>query len=410
MSQFIEKKIERNRIIFVFTAILIVYTAVFLTLTSSELTGDEKRYFSQATNLTKGFFIRQDRLWIDNGPGYPLLLALFVKSNIDLGWTKAINPLLMTAAFWFAFATARLYVHDRYALMGTALFAAYFPFFRDLGRLLSEPLACVLISVWVYLTCKIWMKPRIRFVLIAGIIFGYLCLTKVIFGYVLLLGILGFGSWSLFNKRLRTRYMLAVFILAGAFCTPYLLHTNALTGKAFHWADMGAYNLYWMSSPYPNDSGDWHRIDEVFEVPQLTPHRDFFRTLRNTPFEHRSALLVQAAIENITEKPFKYIQNWVANLGRMAFNYPHDFTPLTNRTFFYILPNTVVILLFSSALVMVRKYRIEVPLELFVIVAVGILVLGGISLLHANPRMVQPILFILFVPMLYGLTKGKTSN
>ncbi len=63
--------------------------------------------------------------------------------------------------------------------------------------------------------------------------------------------------------------------MALIWCVPYLLMTYSLTGKPFYWGSSGGLSLYWMSTPYDTEMGDWFSKIDVKERPELFHHRDF---------------------------------------------------------------------------------------------------------------------------------------
>lgn len=73
-------------------------------------------------------------------------------------------------------------------------------------------------------------------------------------------------------------YLSLVCGLALLICSPYLVYTYALTGKIFYWGNSGGLSLYWMSSPHPQEFGDWHNPQTLSEIPELeTNHGALFR-------------------------------------------------------------------------------------------------------------------------------------
>ena len=405
MSQIHDRAKQNWLVPTTFGVILLVYLGVFLFISNSKLNGDEKRYALQATNLTQGFFIQADRLQIDNGPGYPLMLTPFAELELNWRWAKLLNPFLMVGAFWILYLTTRQYVEWSAALWGVVLTSCYYPFMRDFGRLITEPLTCLLVSAWAYLVCALWRHEGVTRTVLTGAVFGYLCLTKVIFGYLLVVALFCFGVWALVGRDRRVMRLLASLVLAAFVCIPYLSYTQSLTGKSFFWADAGAYNLYWMSSPHSSDTGSWHKRTDVFSQEELAPHREFFAELSQMPYEERSTALMRKAKENIKNHPGKYVRNWFANVGRLIFNYPIDYAPQTINTYFYFVANSIVIYLVISSLWSIWKLPIKLPPEHLVLTAAALIVLGGTSLAYANVRMARPLLLLLSIPMIVVFTQ-----
>ena len=398
------------RLLVAMAVVFAVYLGAFLAVSETGFRGDEGRYAIQAMNLTEGYFISPERRWIDNGPGYPLLIAPIVMLGLDWWFAKLLNPFLMMGAFGFLYMTVRLYLPARAAALGVLIAACYYPFVRDMYQLLSEPLTCLLITAWCYTFCRLWHDRSLIWIVAGGLLFGYLCLTKVIFGYLLVLSLLGAGlTWAISRDSRLSRTFVSLLV-ATVVCLPYLIYTQQFTGKSFHWADMGAYNLYWMSSPFPNDSGDWHRGSDVFARDVLANHRPFFEEYSRTEFHERSQLLTATAIDNIRSNPLKYMKNWVSNVGRLVFNYPFDYQYQSVNTYFYIVPNTILMFVIGYAVWFMVRGRFVPPTELLIIAAAGIVILGGTSLIHANSRMARPILFLLLPALIVVLAESRRKR
>ena len=376
-------------------SIFFVYSVVFLIVVDPQLSGDQIRHAGQAINLANGFYISPDRLWISNGPGYPLILSIFATLNIDWWWAKLLNPVFITVALWFLYLLLVVYLPKDKALIGVIAAAMYYPFILDLRLLHSEALTHMLVAAWAYFFCDMWRKANIKTAVIAGLVFAYLCLTKVIFGYLLVICLLFFSSWLIISRDRRMLLVAASFVVAAFACAPYLFYTQSMTGKIFHWADSGFTNLYWMSSPYPNDSGSWYQNERALSLEELSPHHEFIRHIDSLPHEKRSKEFAKKAIENIKSNPEKYFKNWIANVGRTIFNFPYDYTPQTLRTYFYIIPNSIFIYFLIRAINLYIQHKPKIPIELLLIALAGLTVYGGTTLIHATPRMVRPLLFLI---------------
>ena len=82
-------------------------------------------------------------------------------------------------------------------------------------------------------------------------------------------------------------------------------------------------------------------------------------------------------------------------MGRLAFNYPYDYVPQSTNTYFYFIPNAIVLFTLGSALWVWRTKRLSIAPEVIAVAIAALLVLGATSLLHANARMARPLLFML---------------
>jgi len=115
---------------------------------------------------------------------------------------------------------------------------------------------------------------------LAGFYLGYLALTKIFFGYVLLVG--GIFSLLVLVMEEETPFKKNGF---GLFpvpdpCLPYLFYTYQLTHKIFYWGDSGGLSLYAMSSPYPGELGDWFDQGKIEkDMPWAKNHKSYFEEL-----------------------------------------------------------------------------------------------------------------------------------
>jgi len=129
---------------------------------------------------------------------------------------------------------------------------------------------------------------------------AYLALTKVIFGYVLVVAAAVSIIWLVTLRGQEARRSLVICLLALVFCTPYLFYTYKLTGKVFYWSNAGGMQLYWMSSPYPGDLGDWKSSADVVANPLLAVnHAAFFEEVSNMDSIKADDTFKAAALSNI---------------------------------------------------------------------------------------------------------------
>ena len=193
-------------------------------------------------------------------------------------------------------------------------------------------------------------------------------------------------AYSLVSKLKKARLATFIFILALIFCLPYLTYTYSLTGKIFYWSDLGGDNLYWMSTPYKNEFGDWY---DRYNLPQEIQqnHQEFFDKISKLNRIEADEALKKEAIQNIKKHPKKYFMNWLANIGRIFFSYPYSYTNQSLTTYFTILPNMFIVVLglpFFFITVMNRKI---IHQEIFFLLCLVPIYLFGSSLLSAGREM-----------------------
>lgn len=156
-----------------------------------------------------------------------------------------------------------------------------------------------------------------------------------------------------------------------------------------------------MASPYEGELGDWH--NDWSELPAGSRfrqnHQQFLDSLDGLGEIERSDALHQRAVRNIQAYPEKYLRNWTANVGRLLFSFPYTDTPQKLSTLFYALPNTILLALFGvSVYALVVGHR-TVPFELYILLAIGVVALGGMSLVAGGARYFTPLvpLFTLWI-------------
>ena len=329
-----------------FVFLLLFYVLITLVGARPKLWGDEGRYLMYAENLLDGHYAPQGTDYLWNGPGYPLLLIPFVALKMPWIVIKLFNSVLLYFAVIFLYKTMRLYVPDKIAFWVAVAGGLYLPFFRWLPFMLTEILSVFLICGFSYYFCRFLKNtgsPKKDLVL-SALLLASLALTKIFFGYVML-GMLCscFILYVLLRKQVIGKACL-VYLFALFLCLPYLLYTHSVTGSFFYWANSGGMSLYWMSSPNEGELGDWFSEEEIAEKPYFSKtHKPVFESLKGLSYCEQDKRLKQIAVENIKNHPKKYLKNWCANVGRLFFNYPYSYTPQKISTYFYILPNMLLL-------------------------------------------------------------------
>jgi 4-amino-4-deoxy-L-arabinose transferase-like glycosyltransferase len=323
------------------------------------------------------------------------------------------------------------------------LFWALYPnIFEQMPYTLPEIFACSLIPLFLFCTLNGFKsntsKKALKYLIISGLIFGYLALTKPIFGYVLtFVMVLSFFIWLTNRKSANYKKTIVIFVVGFITTLPYLAYTYNLTGKVFYWSSFGGNNLYWMSSPFKEEYGDYYRypftnhyndrIPESIGLIKLNHEKDFL-LLSNDP-EVRKAntingvlhedfsigtkqdeLLKQIALENITSHPLKFLQNCISNAGRILFNYPGSYVLQKPSTLRRLPVNGTLIVLcvfcFIPTLLNWKKIIFPIRLLLFL----SSVYLGASLLGSAEPRMftmIVPILLFWIAYMLQRTVKVK---
>jgi len=402
------KKAIRNPYI-IFLPFLFYYIHIVLRDKWPTLYGDEIRYVDFATNLIHGFYSPYPghiNLW--NGPGYPLVLVPFIFLKIPALYTTLMNALYQYLMVVFLYKSVRLVANSKIALVCGLLMAVYPNGLSMLPILYTEAFTGFLVSSLVYSLTLFYKKKNIKYSVLAGLILGFLTLTKVIFGYVLLIGLIGSASLLLFRKN-RQYALRSVYILLIAFAvtSPYLAYTYYITGKVFYWGNSGGMSLYWMSTPYAHEYGDWKLPDLTNNQYPALKIREVVGPLRKNHLKEVSfilkhdeieqdALFKQAAINNIKKDPFKFLNNYYDNFARMLFNFPYSYAYQDAAILGNIIRGSLILWASIAGIILtVLNWRkIIYPVRFLVMIA-G-LYLGLSGALSAYPRQLDVILPMLF--------------
>jgi hypothetical protein len=381
------------------------YMLVIIILSSPPFRADEKMYVTGANLLLQGSFFSDHDITLMWGPGYSIVLVPFIFLKLPLLIPKLLNAFFLFGAILYFYETLALWLNETYALIFAFAMGLYPPFLREVHLLMSENLVFFLICGFIFHFCKAQRKSRNPWLhlLLASIFLAYLAVTKVFFGYVSLVGLLAFLILHLWKKREEFRKIAYVYFLALIWCLPYLLSTYSLTGKVFYWGTSGGNNLYWMTTPYETQLGDWFSEKQVQIRPELAQHREFLDKVAGLPKVEQDSAYKKQGIYNITHYPVKYFVNWIANIGRLLFSYPFSYTEQKLTTYFYLIPNMFLVVLFVLSIYPAILRWKSIPYELSALLFFFLVSFGGTSLLSADNRQFRPLvpILILWLSFLY---------
>jgi hypothetical protein len=388
----------------IFAGVLVVdLYRIFGSLPRAEF-GDEWRYLLYARNLLAGFFSPRDRIFLANGPVYPLFLVPFVK----LGWLEGAryaNAILHALALVYAWLIVSPRVPGPWSLAAVGLLYLYLPTAEFLPLLYTEMLCFFLVAALAYHVLKV--QEGGRHLVLSGVFLGILSLTKVIFGYVSAAFLL--AAMVISYRRGAARHWRALALssaLALGLSVPYLGYTYSLTGRLFYWSSVGTNSFYWLSTPYPEEVGDWYhqgwvRRDPILRAHHLAlfdmisgvardPNLSIEEQLLNLSTPEAADAFGAIARRNVRQHPLKFAKNWLYNVARMFLDVPVSVrdTPFWNRY-----SQAHLLLLGFTAYVGVRARRARtwpspafVPLFLFA--GLG---MAAYSLSSATARFLFPI-------------------
>lgn len=384
--------------------LLVLYVAVTLGRWPSRWEADEGRYLLFAQNLSHGGYALANDDFLVNGPGYPLVLAAWNATGLPTAWARFGNVgFLFLATVFFAHFMA-LYVPRRWALGLAWMLGLYVPLWNSLGMLMTESLAVCLVCGVFWTAARALRTGSLMAMLLSGLLFAWLALTKVFFGYVLIGGLVVYILASfIWRGQDAFRRMATIYLIGLLAASPYLVYTYHVTGKIFYWSSCGGRQLYLISTPYEEEWGDWFNPADVHQRPELARHRPFFDSIAKLHQLEKDDAMRRQAIENIKTHPAKFLKNVAANITRMCFSFPYSYTPQKLTTLFYMLPNAFLLSMLVVGAVALWARRPPGVGDCHLVAVFMALTFGGSALLCADPRMLYPIVpGILFLVGLAG--------
>jgi 4-amino-4-deoxy-L-arabinose transferase-like glycosyltransferase len=356
-------------------------------------------------------------LW--SGPGYPLFIAPFVWFKAPLISIKLANALLQYLSIVLLFLAIKKYVSRQYALIFSFSWAFYYIAYQELHLMLTEPLTSFLSALIVFLLTRANdpSKENNKYLIFTGFVIGFLALTKIIFGYVII-GIFIFYVIIFLFRSCKVEGKKGLYIMGLAFLinVPYLVYTQNLTGKFFYWGNSGGNSLYWMSTPVEGEFGDWNNTSFTancghdLKIPCNASlisqhHQKDIDYILQFPTINQDDEFKRLAINNIKANPIKYIRNCISNLSRLFFGIPSSYFYQREQTVYRIIPNSIVltILIFSSIISIINfKY---IKFEVKIIIYLTFLYLFLSTLVSAYPRQLYVIIPFLFFWFSYSFNK-----
>ena len=379
-----------------FSPFLAIFILLVLKLHSDKMEGDESRYFMYAQNLLQGFYSPKNVVFLWNGPGYPLFLAPFLYFKLPLITIPLANAIMQYMSIVFLFKSIKAYTNTKVALLASLAWGVYYLGYQEIPSILTEPLTSFLMSSLLVSLSSYFTKGNKNYLYVSGIIIGLIVLTKFIFGYILLFMLIFWVAVYLIYQmkkiaQPKIKSLIIALGIAFVLVTPYLAHTYQLTNRVFYWGNSGGMNLYWMSTPYENEFGDWFPetlfIGQAISGTNLYKNHlsdiNYFLTLKGI---ERDDAYKQKGIENIKKYPLKYIRNWFTNQGRLWFNFPQTGFSHSERGLLRFVPNAILLTFFLLSLYLWGINFKKCPIEINFLALFILSYLGMTSLISALPR------------------------
>jgi len=366
---------------------LIFYLLICLVFTRDRPHNDEVRYLLYTKYILNGYYSPVPAIDLWSGRGYSAFLVPFLALKIPAMKLTFLNAFLLYFSLVIFNKTIGLYTLSKTISIYTVILGLYFPIYMSLPILLTECLTWFLLTTVAYLLLKTIKTGEIswRSIVLSAFFIAYLAMTKVIFGWVIILMII-ISIAMLLIKRFKSAGKITAYIFSFSFilCLPYLIYTYSITGKILYWTNCSGLSLYTMTAPYSKDYGDWKPEEDMAVNPK---YKDFIKTVINLPTVQKDQAYKKAAIANIKKYPAKYVMNCVANLGRLFFEYPHTDTLQSSGTFFFLAPNMFVFVFIIMALAISVFYLKKIPDEIIVVLVFIMVYLAGSTFVSAYCRM-----------------------
>jgi 4-amino-4-deoxy-L-arabinose transferase-like glycosyltransferase len=410
------RKITQNPYLF-FSPFLIVLLAITLFFKTNGSLEDEARYLTCARNLLKGIYSPPaPDIYLPNGPGYPILLVPFLALRLPLICTTIMNAVFYYFSIVLIYKTLQQLVLNRLALIISLFWACYINAYQYIPLISSETLAQFLVSLIIFNIVKAFSIENSsrtkKYLFLSGFLIGYLVLTKVIFGYVLLFMLAGSVLlWIFKRKSIYHKKGVIILIIALATNAPYLIYTYHLTGKMFYWSSFGGVNLYWMTTPFKGEYGDADSFlkntnGSVSSVNQLIVNdtlrsnylKKYEEIMKYPPAElDRDIAFKKIAINNIKSYPQKFILNCFCNVGRILFDSPYSYTLQKPQHLLRLPFNGIIIVLMFFCLIPTLFNWRNVSYSIRFLLFFALLYFGGSILGCAETRMFTVIVPVLLV-------------
>lgn len=401
-----------------FLPFLFLYIAYVLYFHKDLMEGDELRYIEFAQNLLNGFYSpAYPNINLINGPGYPILLIPFVALKLPLISITLFNAVLHYLSVVFLFKSIRILTSSFKTAGIIALCWAFnILAYQEMSNILTECLTLCLISLFSYQVIKIYSTSALsyRSVCLAGVTFGFIILTKVIFAYVLVILLLC-ALAAYFIQKQSSKLLKIVCILSVTVVTiaPYIIYTYSLTGKFFYLSSEGGKVFYWMTSLDEHEYGDWNNNNfNANCAGAVFCNAEYFVKNHGTEIERinqcsnaleADSLFKEFAIQHIKVNPIKYVKNWFANIGRLLFGFPASYYFQSPTTLIRIYINSIILLGMVYALIVSVWNWKKIPLEIKFLVLFSMLYLGLSSLVSAYPRQFNVVVPAILIWIVYAV-------
>ncbi len=378
-----------------FLPLLLLFTIVIILLAKTELRPDEIRYLNYANNLTQGYFTNPENPFLESGPGYPLLLTVFVALKSPIIVIKVFNGLWVFIGLLFFYQLLLTITSKKIATIMTYVLGLYYPFFIYMSLIYTESFSFLLLCFLLYSFSKISSHGR-KWIIYSILVLGYLILTRYIFAYVSIALIMLLLVGYIFSKKKEIFRYLIVCLIGFAFSIPYLFYTYSLTGKIFYWSTISGQGIYWLTTTYENEYGSWLNFRDDF--PGLNPaHKVIYDSIKSKSYVEQNEIVLANAINNIKNNPKIYAYNVIVNSLRFFFQYPISYHYQRPLVYHILMPNMLLFFLLIFTLFPAWLNKRSIPISIYFTLGFFLIYAGGSVLLVSHIRFLLPLIpFFIF--------------
>ena len=411
-----------------FLPFLVLYIIFVLIFPTTGHQGDEERYLMFANNLVNGFYSPPaPDINLTNGPGWPIILMPFIALGLPLITITIANAFFYYLSIIFLYKALKETVSYQLTLLFSMLWACYYVAFQNMPFTHTETITYLLVSVLVFSMVKAFKpgagKESNKYILLAGFMIGYIVLTKVAFGFVLIFMLAGTLILWLTNRR-SVNYKKGLFIMLIGLATvsPYMIYIYQLTGRVLYWSTTAGSTLYWSSTPYKEEYGDWKlelKQGPVemgnYNIPGsgdslVAHHQEDYNEIYKYKGVEQDDVWKRKAIENIKKHPGKYLQNCLYNIGRLVFHYPFSQAVQRPKVLLVFPANGIILTMMLFCIIPTFKNWRKVSYPIRFMLFFTILYLGASTLVTAYVRMFTIIVPILLFWFAYIFSKTVKVN
>jgi hypothetical protein len=297
----------------------------------------------------------------------------------------------------------------------------YWLAWKGLPLIMTETFVFFLVTEIAWSSYKAFGQEKLhtRYTYILSFWLGYLALTRFLFGYVLLAGLLLCAVLWIWKRKNQYKKSAVVFAFALIVTLPWLIYTHSLTGRIFYWGNAGGTTMYWISNPNEGEYGEWFNAELQpngsidGNVPGAQEkleanHRQITNEILQYKGVERDDAYKRKAFENIRNHPGKYVSNVLANMSRLLFNYPQSYRKFGIGTLLNALPN---LLLVAAMLFLIKptwRMRKQIPFFIKFLLMVSFIYFAGSSLISGTIRMFY-ILFPILACWLFYIQAAKRT-